>query len=336
MTDDAHHSSLASGTVIALCGGIGGAKLALGLYRLLAANLTIVVNTADDFEHLGLQVSPDLDTVLYTLASLNDPERGWGRRDETWNFMAAIREIGAEDWFMLGDKDLALHVARSCWLSQGQTLSEVTRRLCLRLGVDCNIVPMSNGDVRTYVDTPEGLLSFQHYFVKRRCDPAVRDIQYVGAADAEPTFLDMLGAPGLRAVIVCPSNPYLSIGPLLALQGARDALVKTSAPVVAVSPIIRGAAVKGPTAKIMAELGVSANSAAVADYYKGLIDGLVVDEADSADIASLDVACRVTRTLMSTIGDRIRLPKETLEFADRLRTEKLRRRHSTDIRNAAS
>ncbi len=218
-------------------------------------------------------------------------------------------------------------------MAEGKTLAEVTGHFCGRFGVDCNVIPMSNDDVRTVVDTPGGSLSFQHYFVKYRCEPEAKNIRYVGAAEAGPIFLDRLSGPDLRAVIICPSNPYLSIGPILALPGVRAALANASAPVVAVSPIIGGSAVKGPTAKIMAELGVGATSASIADFYTGVIDGLIVDQADALDVADLAVECHTAETLMTSIDDRIRLAGETVEFADRLRNGKVRRFATSEIRH---
>ncbi|MGE0094201.1 MAG: 2-phospho-L-lactate transferase [Alphaproteobacteria bacterium] len=304
--------------VVALCGGVGGAKLALGLYRVLPPDeLMIVVNTGDDFEHLGLHVSPDLDTVLYTLAGLSDMERGWGRAGETWQFMAALTEMGGESWFNLGDRDLAIHVLRTKWLRSGKPLSGFFADMSRRLGIRAALLPMSDDAVRTVVDTAEGALTFQRYFVERRCEPRICGIRFGGAATARPTegIEAALSAPTLEAVIICPSNPYLSVDPILAVPALRAAVVRTSAPVVCVSPIIGGRAVKGPTRKIMDELGVTAGLPAIADHYDGLIDGLVADRADADEAAGLPVKVALTSALMRTMEDRENLAREVLEHA---------------------
>jgi LPPG:FO 2-phospho-L-lactate transferase len=306
--------------VIALCGGIGGAKLALGLYRRLEpGQLTVVVNTGDDFEHLGMQISPDLDTVLYTLGGIADPARGWGRADETWRFMESLAAFGGETWFRLGDRDLAMHVSRTEWLRRGK-LSEFASRTARALGITAHIVPMSDDAVRTIFETVEGDLPFQHYFVQRQCEPAVNGIRFQGASASTPSpgVIELLLNPATRAIVVCPSNPHLSVDPILSVPGIRDALAKTAAPVIAVSPLIGGQAVKGPTAKIMHELGIAVNTQAIAAHYQGMIDGLVIDEADAADAASAGVPVLVTRTMMNDVADRERLADETVAFADTL------------------
>lgn len=315
------------GNVLALCGGIGGAKLALGLYAELGAGrLSVIVNTGDDFEYLGLHVAPDLDTVLYTLAGLADPERGWGRAGETWNFMTALGELGGETWFALGDRDLAVHVERTRRLRAGETLTAIAADMARRLGVTARIAPMSDAAVRTIVHTPDGPMSFQHYFVKHRCVPVVKRITFAGAAEARPglVFLDAIADPGLRAVVICPSNPYLSVDPVLAVPGIRTALERAAAPVVAVSPVIGGEAVKGPTAKIMKELGVAVTSRAIAEHYRGLINGLVIDAADAAEAEADRVGIRymVTRTLMKSLDDKRNLARDVLAFADQLAHER--------------
>src|SRR5437763_8426692 len=239
--------------VLALSGGVGGAKLALGLYRILPPDtLTVVANTGDDFEHLGLSISPVLDTLLYTLSGNDNLELGWGRRGETWSFMAALEALGGETWFRLGDRDLATHIERTRRLEAGETLSRITADFCRRLGVQTKILPMSDDAVRTGVRTPQGWLAFQDYFVRRRCEPRVTELAYEGAAAARPQgeILAALADPRLRAVVICPSNPFLSIDPILAVPGMREAMAGSRAPVVAVAPIISGRAVKGPTAKM--------------------------------------------------------------------------------------
>jgi LPPG:FO 2-phospho-L-lactate transferase len=311
-----------SARIVALCGGIGGAKLALGLSAVLGAGcLTVVVNTGDDFEHLGLHVSPDLDTVLYTMAGLADPGRGWGRADESWNFMQALAALGGETWFALGDRDLAMHVERTRRLAAGETLSSIVSDMSRRLGVATAIVPMTDGPVRTHVHTRDAMLAFQDYFVRRRCAPEVTGVSFAGAQAARPSpgFAAALADPQLGAIVITPSNPYLSIDPMLAIPGVREALRRARVPAIAVSPIIGGNAVKGPTAKIMRELGIEITPAAVAHHYRGLIAGLVIDDSDAAGAESIGVPVAVTATLMNSPDDKRRVAREVLAFADRLR-----------------
>lgn len=318
------------GHVIALCGGVGGAKLAFGLAKVLApADLTIVVNTGDDFEHLGLAISPDIDTVIYTLSGLADPERGWGLAGETWGFMSALRRLGGEDWFQLGDHDLAMHVERTRRLAAGETLSAVTASLAAALGLRHAITPMSDQPVRTWIDTDSGPLAFQPYFVRERCVPVARAVCFEGAASARPSpaLAAALSRPDLDAIVICPSNPYLSVDPILAIPGVREAITATRAPTVAVSPIVGGEAIKGPAAKLMRELGHTPGVAAVASHYRGLIDGLIVDEADATDadrVRDLGAAACVTGTIMRTDDDRARLASDALDFARSLRADRLR------------
>lgn len=302
--------------VVALCGGVGGAKLALGLNRLLGKNLTVIVNTGDDFEHLGLHVSPDIDTVIYTLAGLSDPERGWGRADESWNFMQALRELGGDAWFKLGDRDLAMHVERTRAMRSGMSLTDFTASIARRLGISAAILPMSDERVETVVVTEDGMLSFQRYFVGLQCKPVVKRLEFRNAdnAAAASAILPVLRNPKLAAVIVCPSNPYLSIDPILAVGEIRRALEETKAPVIAVSPLIGGKAVKGPTAKIMTELGLRAGSATIARHYP-FLQGLIIDEADREEANAIDLPVLVTPTLMQSLDDRDRLAAECLQFA---------------------
>src|SRR5258705_11994272 len=245
--------------VVALSGGVGGAKLALGLSRVLPADeLLVVANTGDDFEHLGLSISPDIDTLTYTLAGIDNPATGWGRRDETWSFMDSIGALGGEDWFRLGDRDLALHVERTKRLGAGQTLSEITVGVCRRLGVRPRVLPMSDDRVRTRVHGDSGWIDFQDYFVRQQCRPVVRELVFDGAAASrpQPEVIAALSGGNVRAVVICPSNPFISIEPILAVPGLRAAIAACGAPVVAVSPIVGGRAIKGPTAKMMQELGL--------------------------------------------------------------------------------
>jgi LPPG:FO 2-phospho-L-lactate transferase len=280
----------------------------------------VVANTGDDFEHLGLAISPDLDTITYALAGLDDPQRGWGRRDESWHFMAALAELGGETWFRLGDRDLAIHVERTRRLAAGESLSAITSGFCRRLGIAPRLLPMSDHRVRTRLDTSEGWLEFQDYFVRRRCDPLVRAVTYDGAAAARPhpEIIAALADPRLRAVVICPSNPYLSIESILAVGGMRAAIAAAAAPVVAVSPIIGGHAVKGPTGKMMTELGLPVSAAAVARHYGDLIDAYVLDAVDAAEAAAIDVPVTTAPTLMTTLEDRERLARQVLASADAL------------------
>ncbi len=310
---------------LALSGGVGGAKLVVGLARLIAPErLMVVANTGDDFEHLGLHVSPDIDTLVYTLAGLANPATGWGRADETWTFMAALEALGGETWFQLGDGDLAMHVERSRRLRAGESLSAITADLSARLGIAVRIVPMSDDPVRTVVETADGALDFQHYFVRERCAPAVTGFRFSGSETARPQaqFLDALADPGLGAILICPSNPFISIDPILALPEVRDRLAACAAPVIAVSPIVGGRAIKGPTAKMMRELGGPSTATAVAAHYGELLDGFVIDraDADAADaIRAAGIAVLVTATVMASLGDRENLARAVLDFAGELR-----------------
>jgi LPPG:FO 2-phospho-L-lactate transferase len=312
--------SRSEGFVLALSGGIGGAKLALGLYRILPPGaLMVVANTGDDFEHLGLAISPDIDTLLYTLAGLDNLELGWGRRDETWTFMKALESLGGETWFNLGDGDLATHVERTRRLAAGESLSQITDDFRRRLGISARLLPMSDDRVRTRLRTAEGRLDFQDYFVRLRCAPVVRDIAFAGANQArpQPNFLAALADLNLQAVVICPSNPFISIDPILSLPGIREALRACQAPVVAVSPIIGGKAVKGPTAKMMAELGLPVDAATVARHYGDILDHYVADEADANEIADLGVPVTLAQTLMQSLEDREGLARAVLEAAGR-------------------
>ena len=313
-----------SGRILALSGGVGGAKLALGLARVVPPrDLLVVCNTGDDFEHLGLHVCPDLDTVTYTLAGLANPETGWGLAGDSWQFLGALRRLGerarAETWFRLGDRDLATHVERSRRLRAGETLSEVTAALCTALGVEAAVSPMSDQPVRTIVETPSGDLPFQVYFVRERCAPVVRGLRFEGAHAARPApaFAAALGDPELGAVVVCPSNPYLSIDPILAVPGVVEALAASPAPVIAVSPIVGGRAIKGPTAKIMAELERPATAVEVARWYqqRGILDRFVLDEQDrhlAPEVEALGVEVAIEQTVMDTDADKVALAQALL------------------------
>ena len=307
--------------VVALSGGVGGAKLALGLSRVLPADeLLVVANTGDDFEHLGLKISPDIDTLTYVLAGLDNPVTGWGRRDETWSFMDSVGAIGGETWFRLGDRDLAVHVERTVRLRRGESLSAITADFCRRIGVGPRVLPATDDRLRTRLRTDEGWVDFQDYFVRLQCRPVVRELAFAGAEDARahPDLLAALRGEGLRAVVICPSNPFISIEPILAMPGMRDAINASGAPVIAVSPIIGGQAVKGPTAKMMRELGLEASAAGVAARYGDLLDGYIVDHADADGIGHVGARVTIAKTLMNNLQDRETLARVTLGAADGL------------------
>jgi len=307
--------------VVALSGGVGGAKLALGLSHVLPADeLLVVANTGDDFEHLGLSISPDIDTLTYVLAGLDNPVTGWGRRDETWSFMDSIGVLGGEDWFRLGDRDLALHVERTRRLRAGQALSEVTTDICRRLGIGPRIVPMSDDRVRTRVRSDTGWIDFQDYFVRQQCRPVVHELAFDGVTRARPLadIVAALRSGNVRAVIVCPSNPFISVEPILGVPGMREAIEASGAPVVAVSPIIGGQAVKGPTAKMMRELGLPVSASGVAARYGDLLDGYIVDHADADTVGDVRAQIMIAKTLMVSLDDRKALARVALDAADAL------------------
>ncbi len=307
--------------VVALAGGVGGAKLAAGLQAALPPGcLTVIVNTGDDFEHWGLHVCPDLDTVLYNLAGLNNPEMGWGRQAEVWTVLAEMERYGGENWFRIGDRDLALHLRRTEWLRMGLSLTEVTDRLRHLLGIPSAILPMCNEPVRTLVHTDEGDLPFQHYFVRRRCEPALVDLSFVGAESASlsPEVRKALNAADL--VVFCPSNPYVSIDPILSVPGLRDFLRHSKAPKIAVSPIVNGQALKGPAAKMMRELGEMSSPLTVVDHLGDVLDGFVIDRADAELSDAVILPALVTQTIMTDLPSKERLAQAILAFAATLRT----------------
>jgi len=304
--------------VLALAGGVGGAKLALGLSHVLPPDdLVIMVNTGDDEEFHGLHVSPDLDTVMYTLSGLADPERGWGLSGETFQALQMLSAYGVPTWFNLGDRDMATHVRRTQLLREGQSLSNVTAELCGRLGIAHTVAPMTDDRVRTIVETSEGDLSFQDYFVRRRCEPQATAVRFEGAADAQPspTFDEALD--NARAIIFCPSNPFLSIDPILAVGDVRESVIRFNRPRVVVSPIVGGAAIRGPAAKMMRELGHPVSSLGVARKYVGLCDHFIIDNADaseSASIEALGMKAHVTNTIMNTTDDKETLARYVLRL----------------------
>jgi LPPG:FO 2-phospho-L-lactate transferase len=311
---------MSSRTYVALSGGVGGAKLSLGLAHLLGERLSIIVNTGDDFEHVGLHVSPDVDTALYTLADVVNPQTGWGRRDETWTFMRALAALGGPAWFRLGDGDLATHVERTRRLKAGETLTQICAHMADKLGIMARVLPMTDDPVRTVVDTEAGTLAFQEYFVREQCRPPVRTIRFEGASAARPTrsVLDALAADTLAGIIICPSNPWLSVDPILAVPGLREAMQSSGAPIVAVTPIIGGKAVKGPAAKIMAELGLTPDVRSIAQRYAGLVDMLVIDAVDADLAGGMPIQVTAANTLMQTLDDKIALARRCLELCDRL------------------
>jgi len=305
--------------VVALAGGVGGAKLAAGLQRALpVGDLTVVVNTADDFDLWGLRICPDLDTVTYTLAGLANREQGWGVEDESFRMLSMLQRYGEDAWFKLGDRDLATHVLRTHLLRTGSTLSEATARLNSSLGVPSRVLPMADEPVSTVVETPEGPLEFQEYFVRRRQRDEVLGGRFRGIEDARPTIGVLEAVAEADAVILCPSNPIVSIGPILALPGMRDALLDSAAPKVAVSPIVGGRALKGPADRMLHSLGHEVSALGVARIYAGLVESFVIDNADrvlTGGVQALGMRAFVTDAVMREVGDRERLAREVLAFA---------------------
>jgi LPPG:FO 2-phospho-L-lactate transferase len=305
--------------ILALAGGVGGAKLANGLAQ-VTDDLTVAVNTGDDFVHLGLHVSPDLDTVMYTLAGLNNEQTGWGRAGETWRFMEALGALGGATWFNLGDLDLATHVERTRRLTTGETLSKITADFCTRLGVTARVVPMTDQPVRTMVESDDGWLPFQDYFVRLHCAPRVRSFRFDGVAIAAPSrgFLQALTDRETAAIVICPSNPFVSVDPILSVAGVRELLLRRHAPLVAVSPIVGGQAIKGPALKMMQELGLDPSALGVARLYAPLLDGFVIDRQDAALVPAIEaLGSRVlmTETVMVDRPAQARLAKAVLDFA---------------------
>jgi LPPG:FO 2-phospho-L-lactate transferase len=306
--------------VVAFAGGVGGAKFADGLAQVLKpGELTIVVNTGDDFEHFGLTICPDLDTVCYTLAGLANQETGWGRVGDSWDALKSVERLGGPAWFWLGDRDLGTHLERTRRLKAGDSLSKIAVDFCRAWGVREWVLPMSDDPVRTMVNTDEGELGFQQYFVQRNCEPRVRGFRFAGVEKASPTPIVMSAIKEADLILLCPSNPWVSIAPILALNGISEAL--TNKAVFAISPLIGGKAVKGPAAKMYTELGIEPSSLAVAKHYGKLLNGFVIDKADSQDskaITELGIMPFVTDALMRDRADRKRLAAEVLEFGSKL------------------
>ena len=295
--------------ITALAGGVGGAKLAHGLAQILPPeDLTIIVNTGDDFEHLGLSICPDLDTVCYTLAGLANPETGWGRVNETWNTIANIEKLGGPNWFRLGDQDIATHLERTRRLKGGETLSQITKDFCKAWGIQPTILPMTDAPVRTIVDSDEGELAFQEYFVHRQCGPKVKGFRFDGVEVAEPAFGVREAVESAEAIVICPSNPWVSVDPILRV------IPLPKKKIVAVSPIIGGKTVKGPAAKMYAELGIEPSALAVAKHYRDLLSGFVLDNVDAHLADKIRTRTLVTDTLMNSLTDRARLAMDVLNF----------------------
>lgn len=307
-----------SSRVALLCGGVGGAKLARGFHMLWPeADLAVIVNTGDDFEHLGLTICPDLDTVLYTLTGQANRAQGWGREDESWTFMRVLRSLGGEDWFSLGDGDLALHVIRTQRLREGERLSGIVAEISAAWQLRSTVIPMSDDPVRTMVRTEDGVLPFQRYFVEQRCQPRTRSISFEGAGTARPAPGVVPAIEAADVVVIAPSNPYLSIDPIFSVPGISDAIKRTPAPVIAVSPLVSGKAVKGPTDKLMSELGFEVSNETVARHYQGMIDGLVIHEGDP--VPNSAPAVQSANTLMLADADRMQVARDVLRFSDRIK-----------------
>jgi LPPG:FO 2-phospho-L-lactate transferase len=303
--------------VVALAGGVGGAKLALGLSRILPPDrLTVIGNVADDFELYGLHISPDLDTLMYTLAGVANPVTGWGVVDDTRGMLDMLRRYGEEAWFWLGDCDVATHLLRTHWLAQGIRLTEVTHWLASGLGVQHRLLPVTDDPVATMVDTVEhGTLGFQEYFVRWRWQPTARRVWFRGIEQAQVTEEVAVTLREARLIVFCPSNPVLSIEPILAVPGVREALKARRGPCVAISPFVAGKAVKGPASKLMPELGLGISPDGLLRYYAGVLDGLVIDESDCDDLPSGDTPVLVTPTLMKSDEDKVRLAEKVIEWA---------------------
>ena len=314
---------MASGKIIALSGGVGGAKLCLGLHQIYAPEeLYFITNTGDDFLYLGFYIAPDVDTLVYTLAGINNTETGWGRADETWKTHNVLGELGADNWFKLGDKDLALHLHRSKALRNGERLTSITQDIANRFHLKATVLPMSDHMIQTVIDTNRGLLSFQEYFVKQASKPKIKDISFK-SKNPEPSaeVTEILMDPSLKGIVICPSNPYLSIDPILSIEKIRQLITESKRPTVAVSPIINGQSVKGPTTKIMDELGLEANVLTIAQHYKDYIDGIVIDTSDQdyvGQIESMGIQVKLSEIMMNNDDDKKRVAEDVIHFIDHI------------------
>ena len=305
--------------ITALAGGVGGAKLADGLAQVLEPEeLKIIVNIGDDFMHLGLKICPDLDTVCYTLAGMANPITGWGRADESFRVLSEITKLGGEDWFLIGDQDLSTHILRSFYLSQGLQLSDITQHFCEIWGIKSKILPASDDCIPTSVITTDGTeLPFQEYFVRQKCQPAVSGFKFNDVENAKPALGVLESIEEADIVVICPSNPWVSIYPILSIPGIKEAISRKTT--IAVSPIIGGATIKGPAAKMYAELGIKPSAFAVAESYQGIIKGLVIDEMDinlKSQIDDRGIITLVTNIIMIDRQDRVRLAREIVDFCD--------------------
>jgi LPPG:FO 2-phospho-L-lactate transferase len=312
------------GTVVLLAAQVGGAKLADGLHRLRGTDLTVVVNTGDDYRHLGLAFSPDLDTMLFTLAGIASDTAGWEPAGETRALQGMVKQLGGPDRPLLGDKSLAAPLLRAEGLAAESRLTEITLEFCRRLGIEARVLPMSDDPVRTNVLTDDGAMTFQQYYNELGCDPAVRGLQYAGAADARLSdeVLDALHSEHLEAVVICPANPYHGIRPILELAGMRELIRKRGAPVIAVTPVVGGKARKGSAGKMMRELGREPTALGAATEYRQFADGFVIDRQDLAlaeGVRSLGMRVLVAHTVMRTLDDRVALARSVLEFARSIR-----------------
>ena len=312
---------------VVFSGGVGGAKFADGIVRAVGGeNLTVIVNVGDDFELYGMPISPDIDTVVYTLAGVANPTTGWGLEGETWNNFERLVALEAKPWFRLGDKDLATHLLRTQQRRSGATLSHTTQDLARRLGVTARVLPVTDDRLRTMVETDNGMLEFQDYFVRHQCEPKVRGLTFIGSEEARPNGAAVAAIEEADCIVFGPSNPFLSLEPMLAMPIVKDALFSASAPIIAVTPIIAGEAVKGPAAKLMRELNLDPSAVTVAKHYSDVINGFVLDSQDAhlkAEIEAMGIGVHVTDTLMRDRDDRARLACEVVNFADALRPNKL-------------
>ena len=315
-------SNRAANKIVALAGGVGGAKLVYGLAHITPPEgLTVIVNTGDDFEHLGLHIAPDLDTVMYTLAGVANPATGWGVKDESWNMMAALTRYGGPTWFQLGDRDLATHLLRTKWLREGYPYNWVTKELCTRLGIRQTVLPMSETPIRSMIVTNEGELALQEYFVKRKWAPVVRAIRFEGIEEASPSREIISAIREADVIVFCPSNPLISLDPILSIPTLRRIIAASRAPKVGVSPIVGGKAIKGPAAKMMQELGLEPSPAGVARRFQDLLTAFVIDHTDEAyqdTLTEMGLRTLVTATLMQTSADKVRLADEVLNFVRKL------------------
>jgi len=316
------------GTVVALTGQVGGAKLVDGLYHVRGKDLVAIVNTGDDYDFLGLLFSPDIDTVLYVLAGIDNPAAGWEPAGESRALYAMLKLLGGPDRVALGDKSLAAPLFRTALMAEGARLTEITLDFCRHLGVGARVLPMSDDPIRTYVLTDEGEVSFQEYFATLGCEPVVRGFHYAGADAAmlTPEISDALDSADLEAVIICPANPYHTIRPILEVPGMRELMRKRRAPVIAVTPIVGGKALKGSAGKIMSELRHEASARRVALEYLKLIDGFVIDSEDAAsaeDVRASGIEVLVANTVMRTVEDRTALARAVLTFAQAIRERRL-------------